>query len=258
MDNVTNKIDPIRDRYFKPLELAEQGSEAFFYVAAVLSFATLLVDKTVYPAGYSIIQVLFVVSVIAVFFLGLGIRLYWTPRAEDQRRLDLLSNANGVPLTHEKTIGYYNNDQTTSTKRLGVATMENSHFSRAIALEMAKKERLKVCAYIASFIIVALYRNTDLAIAAASAQAVFSEQIVSRWLRLEWLRMRCDETYKKLYSIFQDAPNKNTTNAKVLECFAFYETGKANAGIMLSSRVFERLNPSLSAEWETIKATLKI
>ncbi|MEI6069728.1 MAG: hypothetical protein WCP96_20510 [Methylococcaceae bacterium] len=258
MSNTPTKIDPIRDRYFKPLEIAEVVADKLFYIAALLSFAALLVDQHGYPTGYSIVLISFVLTVIIVFFLGLAVRLHWTPRAEDQRRLDLLSNAHGVPLTHEQTTGYYNNDQTDPLKRLGVAVMENSHFSRAIALEMAKTERIKVFVYLALFAIVLLYRNTDLVIAVAAAQAVFSEQIVSRWLRLEWLRVRCDNTYTHMYSIFQTSPNRSTMNAKVLEYFTFYETGKANAGIMLSTKVFQKLNPSLSIEWEKIKTTLNI
>ncbi|WP_139559625.1 hypothetical protein [Methylotetracoccus oryzae] len=258
MASAPTKIDPIRDRYFRPLEVAESTTDTLFYIAALLSFTVLLVNKNEYQTAYSIVQIAFVLSVIVVFFLGLGIRLYWTPRAEDQRRLDLLSNAHGVPLTHEQTTGYYNNDQTDPIKRLGVAVMENSHFSRAIALEMAKTERLKVLIYLAAFVIVLLYRNTELAVAATAAQAIFSEQILSRWFRLEWLRIRCDDTYKHLYSVFQASPNRSTMNARVLEFAMFYETGKANAGIMLSAKVFQKLNPSLSMEWDRIKATLKI
>jgi hypothetical protein len=258
MANNVIKIDPIRDRYFRPLEIAEGWSDKLFYAAALLSFAVLLVDKAAYPTGYQIVQISFLMSVIIVFILGLGVRLYWTPRAEDQRRLDLLSNTLGVPLTHEKTTGYYNNDQTIPIKRLGVAVMENSHFSRAITLEMAKMERIKVFVYLIIFVIALLYRNTDLALATAAAQAVFSEQILSRWFRLEWLHSRCDDTYKHLYDVFQTSPNRDTLNAKVFAYFAFYETGKANAGIMLSEKVFQKLNPTLSIEWENIKTTLNI
>ena len=159
MANTPTKIDPIRDRYFKPLEIAEGVADKLFYIAALLSFAALLVDQHAYPTGYSIVLISFVLTVIIVFFLGLAVRLHWTPRAEDQRRLDLLSNAHGIPLTHEQTTGYYNNDQTDPLKRLGVAVMENSHFSRAIALEMAKTERINVFVYLALFVIVLLYRN---------------------------------------------------------------------------------------------------
>lgn len=253
-----NKVDPIRDRYFKPLEIAEWWSDKLFYIAAVLSFVVLLVDKSSYPISYELVHITFVLAVILVFVIGVAVRLYWTPRAEDQRRLDLLSNTHRVPLTHEQTTGYYNNDQTDPIRRLGVAVLENCHFSKAIALEMAKTERIKVLVYFAAFIAVLLHRNTELAVAAAAAVAVFSEQIISRWLRLEWLRARCDDTYKHLYALFQSSPNRLTLHAKVLEWFAFYETGKSNSGILLSGKVFEKLNPSLSNEWDTIKAALKL
>jgi len=37
-----------------------------------------------------------------------------------------------------------------------------------------------------------------------------------------------------------------------------YETAKANAGITLSSTIFDDLNPTLSAEWSKVKEALKI
>jgi hypothetical protein len=186
------------------------------------------------------------------------VRLYWRPRAEDARRTELLSNTSTVALIYERTVGYYNNDQTDPIRRLGVALLENSLFSKTIALEMAKKERIKVSFYVFIFFILLLIRQTDLVIASTAAQAVFSEQIVSQWLRLEWLRVRFDSTYNSLYTLFQSKPPKAVLYAKVLESFAFYETGKSNSGIALSSKTFRRLNPILSADWEKIKATLRI
>ncbi|MDI3561766.1 hypothetical protein [Bradyrhizobium sp. Arg816] len=38
---------------------------------------------------------------------------------------------------------------------------------------------------------------------AVAAQIVFSEQIVSRWLGLEWLRRECERTYDDVYRQFQ-------------------------------------------------------
>lgn len=258
MTDQPQREDPIGDRYFKPLETAESWLSRLFYASALLSFCTLLLDKKDWPATYDLVQILFALAVIVLFMLGLAIRLYWTPRAEDQRRLDLLSNAHRIPLTHEKTVGYYNNEQADPIKRLGAIILENSHFTRAIGLEMCRNERLKVSGYVLAFLIAILYRQTDLAVASAAAQAVFSEQLLSRWFRLEWLRHRSDTTYNNLYSLFQAAPPKATMNVKVLEIFAFYETSKANAGIMLSGKIFSKLNPSLSAEWDRIKTTLKL
>jgi hypothetical protein len=250
--------DPIGDRYFRPLEIADAWLNRLFYIAAALSFCALFADRKTWPVVYDLVQISFVISVVAVFVLGLAIRLYWTPRAEDQRRLDLLSNAHRIPLTHEKTVGYYNNEQADPIRRLGAIILENSHFTRAIALEMCRAERIKVDVYILAFVVAILFRQTDLAIASTAAQAVFSEQILSRWFRLEWLRNRSDATYNSLFALFQSSPSKATLQVKVLEMFAFYETGKANAGVMLSANTFLRLNPTLSAEWDKIRAVLKL
>jgi hypothetical protein len=257
-DPSEGRRDPIGDRYFKPLELAEKCSGVLFYIAAILSIVALLVEKPTHPALYDVVQIGFVLAVAGVFVLGVVIRLYWRPKAEDKRLAELISNASNVPLTVEQTEKYYNNDQLDPTKRLGVITLENSHFSKAIALEMLTGERIKVAVYVICFLIAVLYRRTDLAITSTVAQAIFSEQILSHWIRLEWLRTRFESTYRQLHVLLQSKPSKPVLYARVLELFAYYETGKANAGIMLSSKIFHQRNAELSAEWERIKTTLKL
>ena len=248
--------DPIRERYFRAVELAERGADTLFYIAGILSFGVLLVEKNAHPRAYDATQIAFIVAVGALFAVDVGIRLYWSPWAADERRLDLLSNAYGIPLTHEQTTGYYNNNETDPLRRLGVAVLENSHFSRAIALAMLKRERIQMAVYVILLLVILLNRSTDLAIAATAALVVFSEHILSRWLRLEWLRARCNTTYKCLYALFQSAPARTTLHAHALQWFAFYETSKSNAAITLSPKVFAKLNPRLSKEWEEIKITL--
>jgi hypothetical protein len=58
--------------------------------------------------------------------------------------------------------------------------------------------------------------------------------------------------------LFQGRPSKRVLFAKVLELFALYETGKASAGVSLSSRVFFANNEALSAEWKAIKVALQL
>jgi len=250
--------DPIRERYFKAVELAERGSSALFYVAGILSFAVLLVEKSTRPMVYDCTQIAFIVAVAAMFVVDIGLRLYWSPWAADERRLDLLSNSYRVSLTHEQTTGYYNNNETDPLRRLGVAVLENSHFSRAIALAMLRRERIQMAGYIILLFVVWLNRSTDLAFAATAALVVFSEHTLSRWLRLEWLRARCDTTYKGLYAVFQSAPARTKLHPQALQWFAFYETSKSNAAITFSAKVFTELNPQLSKEWEDITKTLNL
>jgi hypothetical protein len=257
-ENAPARSDPIGEKYFRPLEIADQWSDRLFYVAAMLSFAVLLVEKSVHPTLYDVVQIIFVLAVVAVFLIGLSVRLHWRPIAEDRRRVELLTNASNVSLTHERTEAYYNNEQTDPTRRLGASILENSFFSRAVTREMCVTERVRVIVYATVFLSLILVRQTDLAVTAAAAQAVFSEQILSRWFRLEWWRSRCNATFDQLYSLFQSNPAKSVLYAKVLELFAYYECGKSNAGITVSSKIFFKRNSELTREWDEIRKTLKL
>jgi hypothetical protein len=253
-----SRSDPIRARYYDAVELADKASDWLFYVGAALSIGTLLVKREAHPTAYDWLLIFFAIAVVALFAIGLASRLYLTPRAEDKRRQDFFSSACGVSLTHDKTVGYYNNDFTEPIKRMAAQVLENSHFSKAIALRMAKVERAKVIAYALIWLVCLLNRQTDLGIVVAASQAVFSEQVISRWLRLEWLRMRFEKTYEDVYRLFQSKPIASKFNAMILESLGMYETAKANGAITLSSRVFTEMNDALSIEWDRIRAELHI
>lgn len=260
MANQSTKSDPIRKKYYRPLEMAESFSDWLFYFVAIISVLIFVIERARYPVIYDLMQGAFIISVLALFFIGLGIRLYWTPRAEDKRRQDFFSNSFGVALTHDLTSGYYNNEQTDPFKRFSASLLENSFFSKNIALKMACGVRVQIGIYLLFWLTALLCRTTDIAIAAAIAQAVFSEQIISKWIRLEWLRMRFESVYDGLYLLVQSTTdfNKEEYRASVLEAFGKYETSKARGSITLSAKVFDRLNSKLSSEWEVIKSNLNL
>jgi len=253
-----SRSDPIRTRYYDAVECADKLSSLLFYIAAILSIIVLLVDRKAHQIIYDAMLIFFVVVVVAVFATDLASRFYFMPRAEDKRRQDFFSSAYGVSLTHEKTEGYYNNDLTEPIKRMTAQVLENSHFSKAIALRMAQFERAKVIIYVIIWLVCLLIRKTDFGIILVASQAVFSEQIASRWFRLEWLRRRFEKTYDDVYRLFQSNPIKSKFNAMALESLSMYETSKVNGAITLSSAVFDKMNPELSHEWDKIKAELNI
>ena len=253
-----SRSDPIRKNYYDAVEMADKLSDWLFYIGALLSFAPLLVDPVKDPNAYVAVLIAFTLAVLALFAVGLASRLYLTPRAEDKRRQDFFSSACGVHLIHQKSDGYYNNDLTDPIKRMAAQVLENSLFSKTISIRMAKSERIKISIYAVLWLICLLYRRTDLGVVVAASQAVFSEQVLSKWFRLEWLRMRFEKTFEDLYKLFQSQPPVSQFNAMALDAFSMYEAAKANAAITLSSKIFEDVNPTLSTEWETIKKALGI
>lgn len=258
MTKQTTRIDPIGDKYFAPLRTADKASDWLFTITAVLSFAALMVDKLDFPNAYNVVQSSFIVCVIGLFAIGQAIRLYFWPRAEDRRREEFLSNALDVSLTHERTNGYYNNTETDPIRRMGVAVLENTHFTMNISLEMARNERIRIALYSSFWLVLVLNRNTDLGWIAVAAQAVFSEQLLSRWLRIEWLRTKAEEIHSALCRVFNSEPSADMLRAYVLDAFGTYETAKSNGGVVLSTTVFERRNADLSVEWDRKKQSMNL
>lgn len=253
-----SRSDPIRTNYFDAVLRAEKVSNWLFYANALLSFCTLLVDQKAHPDAYDMVLLLFSISVVGMFVLGLILRLYLTPRAEDKRRQDFFSSACNVSLIHQQTDGYSNNDFKDPIKRMAAQVLENSLFSKEIAQRIAHVERGKVEVYALIWLVLLHNRRTDLGWIVAASQALFSEQILSKWLRLEWLRDRFEKTFDDVFKLFQTRPAVAQFQAHALHALSMYETAKANASITLSSEIFDDLNATLSAEWDKVKSTLRM
>lgn len=254
------KVDTVGDNYYRPLQLTEKAGGVLFWLVSVLSVAALFVDKASYPSAANTVQIALISCVVLFFIQGQVQRLYLFPRAEDKRRQELLSNSFGVTLTHEQTIGYYNNDQTSPIKRLAASVMESAFFTREISRKMLAGQRGKTGGYLAVYFIAALNRSTDLEFLAVAAQALFGGEVIARWLSMEWLRIRSEQAFDNLNRLFASrlAFTQTVAQSEALDLFTFYETTKSTAAILLSSTLFHKHNPKLTQEWEQIRNRLGI
>lgn len=192
-----------------------------FWLISILAIASLFVDKASYPLAADGVQIVLIVCVILFFVQGQILKLYLFPRAEDKRRQQLLSDSFGVTLTHEKTVGYYNNDQTNPIKRLAASVMENAFFTSAITRMMLPAERVKTIGYVVVYFLAVLNRSSDLAFLAVAAQALFGGEIVARWLHLEWLRFRSEQAFNNFNRLFvaRSAFTKAAPQSEALDLF---------------------------------------
>jgi hypothetical protein len=254
------KDDPVGTKYYSPLVLAERISRLFFWSAAVLSILALLVEKETRPDLYGLVQITFAVSVVGTFLSGLAIRLYWSSRAQEKRISDFVSDAFDVSLIPERSHGYFNNAETEPFRRIAASLLENTLFTKGILQRMLRNERIKVALYALIWFLALLYRATDLALITGTAQVVLSEQIISRWVRMEWLRGRAEGIHGDVYILIQTAKASGSKEfkARAIECLLRYETSKSQAGISISSMLFKSMNSSLSQEWQKTASILKL
>jgi hypothetical protein len=254
------KVDTVGKNYYAPLTLMDTIGGWLFWAISVLSIITLFVDKEMYAFASVVFQIAFLVSALLFFVHGQVQNMYFFPRAEDVRRQEALSNSFNVTLTHEETVGYYNNDQTNPLRRLAANSMESVFFTRCIVRKMLQSQRITTLGYLVVWVAAMAYPSTDLEVIGVAAQAIFSGEIVGRLVRMEWLRMRCEHLFSDFNRLFNGGQraSKSIIQAQIIEFFAYYETTKSTAAILLSTKIFDEQNPSLTAEWERIRARLAI
>lgn len=254
------KVDTVSKNYYAPLTLMDTIGGWLFWVISILSIVTLFIDKAAYPQANIALQIAFLIGALLFFVHGQVQNIYLFPRAEDARRQEALSNSFNVALTHEETVGYYNNDQTNPLRRLAANSMESVFFTRCIVRKMLRSQRITTLGYLVVWVAAMAYPSTDLEVIGVAAQAIFSGEIVGRLVRMEWLRMRCEHLFNDFNRLFNGGKGatKPITQAQIIEFFAYYETTKSTAAILLSTKIFNEQNPSLTAEWERVRSRLGI
>ncbi len=252
--------DPVGPEFYLPLGRAEKFSDAAFYIAAALSIIVLLIDKNAQPKMYLAAQATFATAVIVFFVSGIVIRTYFAARAQTSRVADFVSNAFSVPLLPSPSTGYYNTPAGEPFLRISTSVLENTLFTKSILGVMLRFERARVCVYLFVWFWAAIYRATDLELLAVAAQVLFSEQLVSRWVRMEWLRSKVERLYDDLYALIQSTANTATKEfrARTIEALVRYEISKAQAALSLSSSTFNKMNPELSRKWRSVCGQLSI
>ncbi|MCY8087231.1 hypothetical protein OZL46_14060 [Bacillus sonorensis] len=246
------------DKYYKTIEKWNMSAKVLFWLNTVLSALVFFLDG--YAVVKAILLYVFILTTLGYFVVDNYLGIFLIPGVEEKRRLHLLSNSFNVPLDNERTNKYYNNSLEPSLLKLGANVFENSLFAKAVTYEMAKKERVKIFIFFVIFVAAALLRTTDLEFISIVAQTLFASTLIPAWLRLEVLYRKNKEIYECLYNVFlfYKENSEEKVSACILDCYVRYESAKAYSGVKQSSKIFWRLNETLTQEWEQIKLNLKI
>ena len=253
------RVDEV-SKHYEPVKTITAIGSCLFWVIAALSLCMFYVASLGRPGILAVLQAFYIVFVLVDFGLSQISRLYLFPKAENMRRKQLLSDAFGTPLSHNRTNLYYNNQCPPSVQRVGANTMENALFSKEIAGAMLIRRRIIVGGYIVVWLLAFSLRLNNLTVIMWMTQIVFSGHIVAKWLNLEVLHARHERVYETLHHYFlhQISQDSERAIASVLDAFVWYEAAKSSAGVMLSTKIFQKLNPSLTQKWNRIREELKI
>ncbi len=252
------RVDEV-SRYYNPAIKLELIGSCLFWVNGSLSLS-ILFSEALPELLQSLIPSVFITSVLIQFVISQVNRFYLIPKAEKMRREQMLSDTFGAPLSHDKTSLYYNNNYSPSINRLGANTMENALFSSRVAAEMLVSKRFFIGAYLAIWMLLFSFQNVDLKVTIWITQIIFSTEIIVQWLSLEVLHIRQERTYEKLHTHFlhEVGGNSQRAIATILDSFVAYESAKSSASYLLSTKAFNKLNPSLTKKWEQVRNELNM
>jgi hypothetical protein len=252
------RIDEVNSHYNTPRRVALVLRWLFWSIAA-LSLLQMSTSRLLQQVQ-AIINISFVLLTLVFFFLSQAQRYYWLARAESERRRALLTNALGVPLSHEETQLYYNNPFAPSLSRLAANALENTLFSSEVTKLMLGRCRLQSGIYLLIWIIFFATKNSDYQLLIAVTQIVFSAEILASWINLEILHRRFEICFEKLKALFR--LNANLTSpgaiAEILDAVISYESAKSAAGVLLDESTFLEINKPLAERWHRMRIDLGI
>jgi hypothetical protein len=253
-----SSVDPIRINYFDIIEKVDKGASLLFFVGATLSIATIFISEVLNPRVFNWVQVAFLVTVLGLFVIDLTVKLRLLPRAADARAQDFLSHAYGQNLSTTRTSGYYNNSAPLGLEKVAAQTFENTLFTKEISRYMFNRQISWVVLYALIFSVGIANRETPVTLWCVAAQVLFGEQIFVRFVRLWWLQRRAEQIHEELRRLYLSTSHGVTFDVVAMDAFTRYETSKSTAGVTLSSKTYEKLNPRLSAEWAQLRITYAI
>lgn len=223
----------------------------------VLNFVCVVLScflSEVYLPITTILQIVFSLAFVVVEILDDGI--FWFC-AESARRANCIENAFHVDLSEYKTEGYYNNDLSPSFAKYTLNIFESHYFTANISKKMLPKKIVEVIVALLIFVVSCLCIPSE--ITAIVAEAIFSSFVMIDAVAMIIYEIRIRQLYKNAYTQFVSVGiTKYEQLVWVLSYVVEYESIKAHYKIRLDEKIFNRLNPMLSKEWDELKKKIII
>lgn len=237
------------DKDFKLCIKLENLLSIFYYVSIVISLIMCIKFNDILCITLIIIHILYIIAEAINDII-------YKNFAENERRKTLLSNACGSELTDKKAIGYYNNNEKNSIKKLGVNVFESTFFTKSNTNIMIKQNAIKIIFDVMLWLVIVLIMK-DKNIVLCITQSIFSSEILISYFKLLYFNNKVNGIYNKLFTLFITNKYSNKNESQLLECAFEYECLKSSAHILLSSSNFNKNNEKWTADWESIKNKFK-
>ncbi|MFN8436003.1 MAG: hypothetical protein U0V72_00075 [Cytophagales bacterium] len=181
------------------------------------------------------------------------------PKAELRRRLGYIDNSFDTNFSGKKSENYYNNDKLNpGLIKLAANCFESSLFTFNISKKMIWPLATKNILVIIVFLLAAYIgdRKILILISQLTLPIVLIQQLVKLCIYVNTNQLVLDN-FRELFTELRDHKEANKA-PQIIRNIIHYESNISWASIILDSNLYDKLNPSLSQEWENYKKEYNI
>jgi hypothetical protein len=253
-----NKVVPHSTNYKTNWKVG--GFASFLlYTAALISIVALINDKADLFESKELINknLNSTLAILAILYFLLDlVHNYLFHQAELNRKNDFVDNSFQTKLADENSQGYFSNDSFPSgIYKLGVNGFENSFFTKAVSSKMIIPSVIKSLVILILILLVVFF--TDQTVLVAVVQIALPFIIFQQTIRLILFHSQIKNIVDNYKHIF-DAVNTANRDALIVSNVINYEKSLSWSGIQLDSKLFDKLNPKLTHDWEALKVKYNI
>ncbi len=181
-------------------------------------------------------------------------------QASIQRREDFIDNSFNVTIAEHRSIDYYTNENIVSgIYKMAVNGFENSLFTYSIANKMTTILWTKNIVFAILILLFAIlgYNNAFILLIQLTLPILLLQQAIKHTLFVYRIK-RVYENYRRLFNDLKDESDSKRKRPEIILNVLDYETTLTYGSILLDSKIYDKLNPSLSLKWNQMKSDYKI
>lgn len=244
---------------YKLVEKNELLSQSILWVSVIVSVVTLIIFKGNFPTATTettdFLNKLNCFLAITYFVSDI-VANYLFQLAEAKRREDFFDNSLNTQLAENNSEKYFSNENLNhGVIKMGVNNFENCFFSKSVSGKMLTPMLLKSALVLALFLALALF--TDRETLTTALQLALPFTILLQTIRLFLYNKRMKDVFKTYQRIFSSTVDGKKEHL-IIGNMTNYEIILSWACIKLDSKLFDKMNDDLSAQWEDLKKKYNI
>lgn len=254
MNEPTGRYDPVEQHYLHVESF--EGQVNWMSWIAVAAFAAYVVLHMVHSPWDSLAKLGFVLLTCLSIVWGYWTRFSLQPVADRLRRRLLISDATGISIASVEQSHYWNNPEVPSLRRVLMNLAENTFFVPRLLRHDIGKQIVQVLVVSLALFIGLRYGTVEV-VELFAVLVLFSELLLGKLVRTTWALVRMRQLHLEIVATLRlDDPQPLWLAAMALYLLGEYEYVKSRASYRAPMRTFQRLNPSLTAQWEDYRRTI--